>query len=161
MLRGRPTRNPDEQRVWKRVESSDAPQGHLLEADLGGFVWQAWQLDDGQWQLIGGGFQSPMLFPEWQDVRLFVEKGLFHNPARRNPVDPITATAAAAGMGIAMRHALMSNPTRPVTRGSGPTDWAYDVGFRDAAASNSDRSAMLSGAARSRYARGYREGRRR
>lgn len=149
------TRNPDEQRVWKRVESPDAPQGHLLEADLGGFVWQAWQMEDGQWTLQGGGFAAPMVFPEWQDVRLFVEKGLFNNP-----VDPITATAAAAGMGIAMRHALMANPQqREVPRGRlRGWDWAYDVGFRDGAASNPDRAKMLSGPARSRYARGYREG---
>jgi len=142
--------NPAGQRVWKRVEDARTPQGHLLEADVGGYVWQAYQQADGQWVLTGGGYQAPLYFREWSDVRAFVEGGAATAP-QPNPIDPLTAAAAATGAAIAMRSHLVNNPGRP-------HDLAYDQGYRDAVNFAPSRASSLAGGVKERYKQGFADG---
>lgn len=141
--------SPPPQRVWKRVEAPWAPQGHLLEADVGGFVWQAYQQPDGTWALTGGGYQAPLYFQEWQEVRAFVEGG--GGAPLTNPIDPLTASAAAAGAAIALRSHLVNNPEQG-------HDLAYDQGYLDATNYAPSRASSLHGGAKRRYKHGFADG---
>lgn len=91
------------QRTWHRVEAPGTYRGHALEAMIDGNHWYAWENPDGSWSLRRNG-AGPEIEDNWAAVRRAAE-----GPAK-NPMAPAVATAAAAGMAMAMRHHLINNP---------------------------------------------------
>lgn len=95
------------QRTWMRVEAPGTFRGHALEARIDGDHFVGWENADGRWSLEVNGAR-PVPCRDWAEVRRIAERGRARAP---NPLDPLTATAAAGGMAFAMRYFLMHNPT--------------------------------------------------
>lgn len=91
------------QRTWHRVEVPGTFRGHAVEATIGGNHWRGWENPDGTWSLSMNG-SDPVTKRDWTDVRTSAERPV------QNPMNPMLAGAAAAGMAIAMRDHLINNP---------------------------------------------------
>jgi hypothetical protein len=94
-------------RTWSRVEAPGTLRGHALEAKITGDHFLGWENADGSWFLATNG-SDPVRCRDWTEVRQIAEGG---GARASNPLDPLTATAAAGGMAFAMRSFLMDNPS--------------------------------------------------
>ncbi len=107
------------QRTWRRVDAPGTHRGHALEATIGGNRWSGWENPDGTWSLRLND-SAPVVKRNWTEVRQAAER-------QPNPMSPVLAAAAAAGMAMAMRDHLIRNPGAPLPTGPMTCDDAIAV----------------------------------
>jgi hypothetical protein len=94
------------------MEFPGTHRGHVLVADFGGEPWTAWELPDGRWALSYGTMsihQPQVVLPSWTEARQLAERLRTQGPRVANPIAPLVAAAAGAGVAAAVRHAT-GNP---------------------------------------------------